>query len=144
MILLLLAHWRTAAWAALAAAVVLAIGLWRLEAAHAARLQSQLAAAQSAQASAEAHAAAAVGAGATVAAAAQRDAHTVNQHTENANVIQSASGAAQGLDPALNAAGRRGLCAYRAYAAEPACVQLRGPGPGQRPDASPANAPAAG
>jgi hypothetical protein len=141
---LILAHWRLAAWGGLAAALAVALGLWRMEAGRAERLQASLAAAQAAAAASQAHAAAATDAASTVAAGAQRDAATQSLHQENEHALQAAPGSGQGLDPALNDAGRRGLCAYRAYSADPACVQLLGPGSGQRPDAGASDPPAGG
>lgn len=141
---LLLAHWRLAAWAGLAAALAGALGLWRMEAGRVAHLQTALAAAQGAQAMAQAHAAAATAAGAVVAAGAQRDAQTQALHTENEHAIQAAPGAGQGLDPDLNAAGRRGLCAYRSYRDTGPCLQLLGPDPSGGADADGSDAPAAG
>jgi hypothetical protein len=135
MLNLLLAQWRLYAWAGLAAVIAVLAGLWRLEAGRAAHLQSALQAAQAAQANAQAQAAAATAAGQTVAAGAVRDAATRDTHTENEHAIQSAPGSGQGLDAALNDAGRRGLCNFRAYQSDPTCVQLRGPGAGGRPDA---------
>jgi hypothetical protein len=126
----------------LAAVITVLAGLWRLEAGRAAHLQSALQAAQAAQATAQAQAAAATAAGATVAAGAARDAATRDTHTENEHAIQSAPGSGQGLDSALNDAGRRGLCNFHAYQSDPFCVQLHGPGSGQRPDASGADASA--
>jgi hypothetical protein len=103
-----LTQWRLFAWAGLAAALAALAGLWRMEADKAAHLQTALAAAQAAQASAQAQAAAANAAGATVAAGAARDEATRDTHTENEHAIQSAPGSGQGLDPALNDAGRAG------------------------------------
>lgn len=142
MLSLLLSQWRLCAWAGLAAVVAVLAGLWRLEAGRAAHFQSALQAAQAAQANAQAQASATTAAGAVVAAGAARDAATRDTHTENEHAIQSAPGSGQGLDPALNDAGRRGLCGYRAYAADPGCVQLRGAGPGQRPNPGAADASA--
>ena len=136
---LLLSQWRLCAWAGLAVAIAMLAGLWRLEAGRTAHLQSTLRAAQAAQANAQADAAAATAAGALAAAGAARDAGARQTHTENAYAIQSAPGSGQGLDPALNDAGRRGLCGYRAYQSDPACIQLRGPDSSQRPDAGSAH-----
>ena len=140
----LLTQWRLLAWAGLGAAISVLAGLWRLEAGRAAHLQSALHAAQAAQSSALAQAGAARAAGATVAAGAARDEATRDTHTENQHAIQSAPGSGQGLDPSLNDAGRRGLCAYRAYQSDPACLQLRGPGSGWRTDSGGADASAPG
>ncbi len=50
---------------------------------------------------------------------------------EAAHAIQTAPGADQRLDPALNHTGRRGLCNSPSYARSPACAvqQPRGPQP---------------
>ena len=143
MLSLLLSQWRLYAWAGLAAVIAVLAGLWRIEAGRAAHLQSALQTAQAAQASAQAQAAAATSAGAAVAAGAARDAATGDVHTENEYAIQSAPGSGQGLDHALNDAGRRGLCRFRAYWSDPACVQLRGADSGERPDPGGPDAPAA-
>ena len=142
MIALLLSHWRTAGLAALCAALAGLALLWRIEADRARGLEQQLQAAKAAGQVDQAKAAAAGDAETTVAAGADRDARALAQHAENSHAIQTAPGADQGLDPGLNAAGRRGLCAYRAYRNDPACVQLRGPDPGQRPPAGGAGGPA--
>lgn len=143
MIALLLSQWRAAGLAALCAALAGVALLWRLEANHAGNLEQQRQAAKAADRVDQAKAAAAGDAAITVAAGAARDARTQTLHEENSHAIQSAPGAGQSLDPGLNAAGRRGLCAYRAYADDPACIQLRGPDSGQRPTAGGAGAPAA-
>ena len=134
MLNLLISSWRLYVWGGLAVVIAVLAGLWRIEAGRAAHLQSALQTAQAAQASAQAQAVAATAAGATVAAGAERDAATRDIHTENEHAIQSAPGSGQGLDPALNDAGRRGLCSFRAYQSDPACVQLRGADSGGRPD----------
>lgn len=58
-------------------------------------------------------------------AGAQRQAVDITVHQDNAHAIQAAPGSAVRLDPALNAAGRRGLCRYPAYADDPGCAGLR-------------------
>jgi hypothetical protein len=138
----LMGQWRLLLAAGAGAAVLGLLALWRLEAGHAQRLQAQLAAAQALARSAQAQAAAAGDAAAVVAAGAARDQHTLTIHTENSHVLQAAPGSATSLDPGLNAAGRRGLCGYAAYDGDPACVQLRGDGAGQRSPAGAADAPA--
>ena len=60
---------------------------------------------------------------------AARDQLTLNIHTDNAHAIAAAPGSNARLDPALNAVGRRGLCRFGVYAADPACAGLRGPDP---------------
>jgi hypothetical protein len=139
----LLSQWRMIAVAGVGAVVLGLFGLWRLEAGHARRLQDQVAAAQAGQKSALAQATAAGHAEAVVAAGAQRDRRDEIQHQENSHAIASVSGSGQSLDPDLNAAGRRGLCGYDAYVGDPACVQLRGPDPGQRPQTGGADVAAA-
>ena len=143
MIALLLSQWRTVALGALCAALAGLALLWRLEAAHVRDLQQQVQAAKTAGRLDQAEAAATGAAETVVDAGAGRDAQTLAQHEDNSHAIQSAPGAAQSLDPGLNAAGRRGLCAYQAYADAPDCLQLRGPDPGQRPAAGGADRPAA-
>lgn len=140
---LALAHWRLAILAGLAAAAALALGLWRAEIGHAARLQGQLDAARAGAASAQAQAAAGLQAAAVAAAGARRDAWVQDQHRENQDAIQSATGSDQSLDPQLNAAGRRGLCQFAVYRADPACISLLGSDPGQRPQSGDGDAPAA-
>lgn len=139
----LLTPWRWMAWAGVGAAIAVLAGLWRLEAGRAANFQAALQQAQAAQSLAQAQAASARAAGAVLFAGAARDAATGAVHTENEYAIQSAPGSGQGLDRALNDAGRRGLCQFRAYWADPACVQLRGVDPGRRPNPNRADAPAA-
>ncbi len=139
----LLSQWRLAAAGCAGAAVLALFGLWRLEAGHARRLQDEAAAAQAGQKSAQAQAAAAGSAVAVVAAGAQRDARDQTLHEENSHAIAAISGSGQSLDPDLNAAGRRGLCGYAAYAGDPACIQLRSPDPGQRPQAGGTDGPPA-
>mgnify|MGYP001547927431 CR=1 FL=1 len=139
----LLTPGRWLSWAGVGAAIAVLAGLWRMEAGRAGRLQEALQQAQAAQASARAQAASAKAAGAVLSAGAARDAATGAVHTENEHAIQSALGSGQGLDRALNDAGRRGLCQFRAYWADPACVQLRGDDPGRRPNPGGADAPAA-
>lgn len=46
---------------------------------------------------------------------------------KNADEIHAAPGADQRLDPALNDAGRRGMCRRPSYRATAECVQLLGP-----------------
>lgn len=64
---------------------------------------------------------------------AQRDQLSITLHEDNLHAIQSAPGAAAAVDPALNAAGRRGLCGYAAYSDDPGCAGLRGRDPAQLP-----------
>ena len=139
----LLTQWKWLAAGGGAAAMLGLVALWRLEAGHAARLQSELQTAQAAQAGAAVDAAATSDAEAVIAGGAVRDQQTLAIHAENSHALTAASGSGQSLDPDLNAAGRRGLCGYAAYAADPACVQLRGTDPGQRPQAGGADSPAA-
>jgi hypothetical protein len=143
MIALLLSQWKTAGLVALLALLALLLALWRIEAGHARKLAQQAAAAQAADRQDQAKAAASQAAEATVDRGADRDTHTLTLHTENTHAIEAAAGFGQGLDPGLNAAGRRGLCGFAAYQADPACVQLRGPDPGGRPQAGGADGPAA-
>ena len=131
---LILTHWRAAVWAALAAAAALAFGLWRAQIGETARLRGELAVAQGQSAMAQAQAKASGAASAVVAAGAAREGQTLAQHTENQHDIQAAPGADQALDPGLNDAGRRGLCAYRAYRDDPQCVQLLGADPADLSD----------
>jgi hypothetical protein len=138
----LLSQWRLVAAAGAGAVVLGLFALWRLEAGHARQLQAQVLAAQAAQQSAQAQASAAGDAEQVVAQGAARDQNTLAVHEENSHAIEAASGSGQSLDPDLNAAGRRGLCGFAAYAADPACVQLRGDDPGQRPQAGGADGPA--
>lgn len=56
------------------------------------------------------------------AADAKADAATSNINRENENAIRNAPGADAPVDPALAAAGRRGLCRYAAYAGRPECL----------------------
>lgn len=51
-----------------------------------------------------------------------RDSVDITLHQANAQAIQAAPGADAVIDPALNAAGIRGLCAHPAYAHDPACT----------------------
>ncbi|HVY35272.1 MAG TPA: hypothetical protein VG960_12730 [Caulobacteraceae bacterium] len=139
----LLTQWRWMAWAGLGVTIAVLTSLWRLEAGRAAQFQAALLQAQAVQASALAQAASAKAAGAVLSAGAARDAATGAVHTENEHAIQSAPGSGQGLDRALNDAGRRGLCQFRSYWADPACVQLRGDDSGRRADAGGADAFAA-
>jgi uncharacterized membrane-anchored protein YhcB (DUF1043 family) len=138
----LLTQWRALTAAAVVAVILGLLALWRLEAQQARRLQDQLQAAATARAGAQAQAAAAGAAEAVIAAGAGRDQRTVTQHMENSHDIQAASGAGQSLDRDLNAAGRRGLCAYAVYQSDPDCLSLRGADPGQRPPAGGADAAA--
>ena len=147
MIALLLSRWRTAGLAALCAVAAGLFLLWRFEAGRARALAGQVAAAQAAAQAAErvdqSMAAAAGEARAVASNGAARDARNLAQHGENRDAIQTAPGADQGLDPGLNAAGRRGLCAYQAYRGDPDCLQLRGPHPAGRPPADAPDGPAA-
>jgi Flp pilus assembly protein TadG len=56
---------------------------------------------------------------------------TVHIQQENAREILDSPGASAALDPALNAAGRRSLCNFAVYLADPGCAGLPGAGPGQ-------------
>jgi hypothetical protein len=143
MIALLLSQWRTVALGALCAALAGLALLWRIEADRVHSLRQQAQAAKTAGRLDQAQAMAAGDAETVVGAAAGRDADTQAQHEDNSHAIQTAPGAAQSLDPGVNAAGRRGLCAYQAYRDAPDCLQLRGPDPGQRPAAGGADGPAA-
>jgi hypothetical protein len=136
-------QWRLIAAGGAALLVLTLLGLWRLEAGHVRQLQAQVAVAQAAQKDAQAQADAASDAEAVVADGAARDLHTDTVHEENSHAIDAASGAGQSLDPDLNTAGRLGLCGYAAYADDPACLQLRGDGSRQRPQAGGADGPAA-
>lgn len=72
----------------------------------------------------------------------QRDQLSITLHEDHAHALQSAPGATAQVDPALNAAGRRGLCEYAAYSADPGCAGLRGGDPAQLPQAGPGDPPA--
>ncbi len=64
---------------------------------------------------------------ATVGAAQRRD-ETISTITEeNDRAIKSAPGADAPVDPAVAAAGRRGLCRYAANRGKPECVQRAAP-----------------
>ena len=143
MIALLLSRWRTVAVGALCAGLAGLALLWRIEADRVRGLEQQVQAAKTAGRIDQAQAAAAGDAETVTDSGAGRDAQTLAQHEDNSHAIQTAPGAAQSLDPGLNAAGRRGLCAYEAYRDAPECLQLRGPDPGQRPAAGGADGPAA-
>jgi hypothetical protein len=104
--------------------------------------EHQLAAAQQGEAKAKGEAAVSEGqAGAQHQAAtiadsgARRDELAITIHTENAHALQTAPGAAAGVSPDLNRAGRRGLCKYQSYVDDPACAGLRGPDPTELPKA---------
>jgi hypothetical protein len=64
-----------------------------------------------------------------------RDHLDIEVHQSNAQAIAAAPGASAPIDPALNAAGRRGLCQHPAYAADPFCLGLRGADPAVVPPA---------
>ncbi len=66
---------------------------------------------------------------------ARRDELTITLHEDHAHALQSTPGADAPLPAGLNLAGRRGLCGYAAYAADPGCVGLRGDDPAQLPPA---------
>jgi hypothetical protein len=141
------AHWlKLAAGAGLAALLVFAAAQTiRLQHAKAdlakAQVKVQVEADQNAVASGQA---AAVQAAASVAdQGAQHAAIDITLHQDNQHAIQAASGAAAPLAPALNAAGRLGLCRYDAYASDPACAGLRVDHPAQLPQAGGGDAPAA-
>ena len=142
MITLLLSQWRSIGLAALCAALASMALLWRIEADRVRGLQQQVQAAQTADRVEQGKAVAAGEAETVTAQGAARDAHALAQHMENSHALQIAPGADQSLDPDLNAAGRRGLCAYEAYGDDPACVQLRGADSGQRPPTGGADGPA--
>lgn len=143
MIPLLLSQWKPLALAGLCAALASLFALWRIEARHAQHLALQVEAARAAEVMDQAQAAASRSAAGVASRGAGRDARTLDLHTENSHAIESARGFGQSLDPELNAAGRRGLCGFAAYASDPACVQLRGPDPRRGPHADVADAPAA-
>jgi hypothetical protein len=69
-----------------------------------------------------------------------RDRLDIQVHQDNAQSIAAAPGADAPLDPALNTAGRRGLCRHPAYAADPGCAGLLGADPAVLPPPGPANA----
>jgi len=113
-------------------------------------LQSSLAAARAEAATAHATAVAATGQTAatqSAAAIADQGAHRaaldITVHQDNQHAIQASPGAAAPLAPALNRAGRGGLCRYDAYADDPACVGLRRGDPAVLPQAGGGD-PAAG
>lgn len=64
---------------------------------------------------------------------ARRDAVEITLHEDHANAIQAAAGAAAPVDPALNDAGRRGLCGYAAYLNDAGCAGLRVSHPAKLP-----------
>ncbi len=66
-------------------------------------------------------------------AGAHRDSLSITLHEANANALQKSPGAGQPIDPALNDAGRRGLCHYADYASDPACAGLRSSDPAKAP-----------
>lgn len=72
----------------------------------------------------------------------QRDALTITVHQDNAHAIAAAPGASARIDPALNAAGRGGLCRYAAYAGDPGCAGLLAGDPALVPPARQADTPA--
>ena len=81
----------------------------------------------------------AVAAGATIATErARQDALTITLHQDNAHALEAAPGADAPLDPALNLAGRRGLCRYAAYAGDVSCAGLFQGSAGQLQPAGPA------
>lgn len=110
----------------------------------------RLAKAQGQAVAAEGRAAVAAGQSAAAAdAAVIQDRATVRERTVehireiNRETILAQPGARQALDPGLVAAARRGLCQYAAYADDPDCAALRGPGPGELAQPSPAGPAAA-
>lgn len=139
----LLGQWKTLGLGALCLLVATLFALWRIEAGHARTLAQQVAAARAADAMDRTKAGASQAAVGVVEAGASRDQRTLNLHMENSHAIEAAPGSGQSLDPDLNAAGRRGLCGFAAYASDPACVQLRGADPAGRPQAGGADGPAA-
>jgi hypothetical protein len=138
----LLSQWKALSLGALCLLAAALFALWRIEAGHARRLAQQTLDARAAAAMGQAAATASRTAATVVGRGAERDLRTLNQHEEDSHAIQTARGYDQRLDPDLDAAGRRGLCGFDAYAEDPACVQLRGPDPGRRPQAGGADGPA--
>ena len=131
----LLSQWKTLGLGALCLLLAALVALWRIETGRAQKLAQDAAAARTADRMDQAKAAAGQDAAQVIGAAADRDQHTLTLHMENSHALEAASGYGQSLDPDLNAAGRRGLCGFAAYAGDPACAQLRGPDPAGRPQA---------
>jgi len=71
-----------------------------------------------------------------------RDTQTIIIHERNADAIRTAPGAADRLNPDLVGLARRGLCDHIAYAGDPGCAEVRPAGPGELPQAGPADAAA--
>jgi hypothetical protein len=67
-----------------------------------------------------------------------RDRSDNQVHLANVQAIAAAPGADAPVDPALNAAGRAGLCRHPAYSADPGCAELLGGHPAVVPPAGPA------
>jgi hypothetical protein len=131
----LISNWRLLGCVGAAAMLAALASLWRLEAGHARKLAEQLSDAKAAGQVQAAAAAAARAAGVVIGAGAARDQGTSATHEENRDAITATPGAAQAIDPALNDAGRIGLCRYRAYDGDAQCLELRGADPAGRPGA---------
>jgi hypothetical protein len=138
----LLGQWKTIGLGALCLMLATLFALWRIEAGRARALEQQATAARTADRLDQAKAAAGQDAARVIGAGAGRDQHALTLHMENSHALEGAPGYGQSLDPELNAAGRRGLCGFAAYASDPACVQLRGADPAGRPQAGGADGPA--
>ena len=83
--------------------------------------------------------------GATIAdRGAQRDSLSITLHEAHANALQAAPGSTAPVDRALNDTGRRGLCGYASYAADPGCAGLLIRDPAQLPSPGPGHTPSAG
>jgi len=109
----------------------------------------RLAKARQAQAVAEGQATVATGQSAAAADVAAitdtgraRDTQTIIIHERNADAIRTAPGAADRLNPDLVGLARRGLCQHSSYAGYPGCAEVRPAGPGELPQAGPADAAA--
>ena len=76
-------------------------------------------------------------------AGSQRDSLAITLHEANDHALQSTPGASDPVAAAVNAAGRRGLCGYAAYANDPGCAGLRVADPAQLPQSHTADAPSA-
>jgi hypothetical protein len=114
------AGWAVAA--ALALAVLLAGG-WLITEPGRARARAALAKAEAIQA--QGQAAAGRDAVAIVTAASGRDAATDRQTQENRDAILAAPGAANAVDPAVGAAGRRAVCLRQSARRLPECQPLQ-------------------
>jgi hypothetical protein len=131
----ILAQWRLWALGLAAAALVAGVLYVRGLRADLDRARGQLAAASAQAVVASGQAAAVQSAAAIADQGAQRAALDITVHEENEHAIQTAQGATAPLAPALNGAGRDGLCRYDAYADDPGCVGLRGGDPAVLPQA---------